>query len=293
VSRHRIPWNYGGKVIGTLHDLIIVEFDGVVSTRSRQNERETIRRWLESSAQIVVLADATVAALGRLYGTRPERVSVIPLSGRHRRPPAGELHGSWPFARRPYLLCPTNTSPHKNLDVLLTGVGIWGAKAPLVLTGTGTDFWAWSGARPRQLRRIATRAGLERNRTLFPLGYVEDSAYDALLEGAWAVVVPTLAEGAGLPVIEAMHGGIPVVSSDIPIAHEMVERTGGQVLWFDASSPADLAARLADLEGNYSDYKAMAVAQVKRLRARSWEEVASEYVELMVPASKREKEGDR
>lgn len=58
--------------------------------------------------------------------------------------------------------------------------------------------------------------------------------------------MPTLAEGGGsFPVREAVERGIPAVVSDIPVLREMIERLGGEVLWFDPHSPESLAASLA------------------------------------------------
>jgi glycosyltransferase involved in cell wall biosynthesis len=290
-ARHRIPLRCAAKAVATLHDVIILEFDGVVPRAAQRGERATVRRWLDSAALIVVDAGTTVTSLGRLFGVRPDRLRVITLSGQ-RRPPSGQpARRDWPFAGRPYLLCSSNSSPHKNLDVLLAGVGKWGAKVPLVLTGAATDFWAHADERRVLLRGIAEEAGLERGRTLFALDYVDDASYCALLEGAWAVAIPTLAEGAGLPVMEALQQGIPVVSSDIPVAREMVGRMEGEVLWFDPKSPADLAAKLDDLEQHYAAHKAAAVAQVARLRARSWDEVAADYADLMLSAGRAARGG--
>jgi glycosyltransferase involved in cell wall biosynthesis len=282
LSRHRIPWHRASKVVGTLHDVIILEFDTSAPAKLTREEHDTVKRWLASAARIVVDANATVGALNRLFGTGPDRVRVIPLSAQHRRPPSTNRK-EWPFSGRPYLLCPANLSPHKNLDVLLAGVGKWGADIPLVLTGWGTDVWARPGGRAAQLRRIAERSGLERNRTIFGLDYVDDASYYQLLANAWALVIPTLAEGAGLPVLEALQEGIPVVSSDIPIAREMIGLSGGQALWFDPKNPADLAARLAELESDYPRHKELAVSQVRLLNRRDWRDVAAEYLAFMFP----------
>ncbi len=120
-----------------------------------------------------------------------------------------------------------------------------------------------------------------RDRSVFGLDYVEENEFRQLLADAWAVVIPTLAEGAGLPVLEAMLQGIPVVSSDIPAAREMIGATGGEVLWFDPTDAADLARTLEALRSDYDRYKRLAVSQVSSLRRRGWDEVAAEYLEVM------------
>jgi glycosyltransferase involved in cell wall biosynthesis len=184
--------------------------------------------------------------------------------------------------RKPYLFAPINITSHKNHEVLLAGVGAWGARHPLVLSGSGTDLWTSRFPRSRALARLAEASGLRRGASVFALGYVDDAHYYQLLDQAWALVMPTLAEGGGsFPVWEALLGGVPVICSDIPVMREMIGRVGGEVLWFDARNPADLKARLEELDREYPRLKARALAQVPRLRVRGWREVALEYASVM------------
>jgi glycosyltransferase involved in cell wall biosynthesis len=283
LHQHRIPWSRAGRVVASLHDVILIDFREYFPRRWTRDEEKTVRAWLASGARIAVSSNATAATLKRLFGTAPERVRVIPLSGRHQRPQGVALPAGWGFADRPYLLCPANASRHKNLDVLLEGFAAWGARVPLVLTGARTDLWG-PGPDPRreELRRIAERLGLRRDVDVFALGYVDDPAYYGLLDRAWALVVPTLAEGGGsFPVMEAMHAGIPVLASDIPVMREMAGRMGGELLWFDPRSPAELARRLEELEAGHAALAERARAQVSRLRTRSWGEVARDYGTLL------------
>jgi len=160
------------------------------------------------------------------------------------------------------------------------------------LTGGGTDLglrfnWAsgkWtdrigsmSNCRESVLRRFAINKGLRIGRSIIPLGYVSDSVYYAILSRAWALVMPTLAEGFGFPVYEALVNGVPVICSDIPVLREQVERTGGTVLWFDPHDPSDLTRKLCFLQKNYECHKSQAVRQIAELRRRSWNDVAEDY----------------
>jgi glycosyltransferase involved in cell wall biosynthesis len=282
LHRHRIRWSLAHRCIGSLHDVISIDFPGVLPAFQRRGERRTVREWLQSAARIAVSSRATVGRLSALFGTRPERTSVIPLSGQHVRPPPRDAPLPWPFTTGPYLLAPINLTPHKNFEALLQGVAAWGAKHPLVVTGNGTDLWNSRELRALRLRHQATRLGLVADRTLFTLGYVDDPTYYALLDAAWALVMPTLAEGGGsFPVWEALLRGVPVVCSDIPVLREMIGRVGGRVLWFEPRQPGALAARLAELERDYPLVKAGAVAQIVELHDRTWTGVADEYASLM------------
>ncbi|ABC82827.1 glycosyl transferase, group 1 [Anaeromyxobacter dehalogenans 2CP-C] len=282
LHRHRIPWARAGRVVATLHDVITLQFPEIAPAWIRRDERGTVRAWLASGARIAITSNATAATLHSMFGTDAERLEVIPLSGSHERPAAPVTRGDLAFKGREYLLAPINITPHKNAEVLLRALGRTGARHPLVLTGSGMDLWPPRSTRARKLTELAEASGFVRDASLFAPGYVDDRAYEQLLDEAWALVMPTLAEGGGsFPVLEAMTAGIPVIASDIPVMREMVERTGGQVLWFDPRDPADLAAKLAELEARYPEYRGRAERQAKTLRLRTWDDVAAGYARLL------------
>lgn len=299
VHRHRLPDGAVGAVVGSFHDAIMLAEPSVRSIFQRHipDETETTRRWLDGDARVVVSSRATVAVMARLFDIPAARLDVVPVSGDHAHPDtAAPVPAEWAWAARPFILCPANISPHKNHEALITGVAEWGAHVPLVLTGSGADLptsrnplkrWVRHALEPvglvrrtraTELRRVARRAGLRAGRSLIPVGYISDERYYALLHRAWAVVMPTLAEGGGsFPVEEAVRCGVPVICSDIPPVREHMERLGASVLWFDPRRPAELAARLAQLAASYDERKASAVRQVAALHRRSWADAADEY----------------
>jgi glycosyltransferase involved in cell wall biosynthesis len=294
VHRHRILNSPNCPVIGSLHDIIHFQVKNGLSDSLLRADAETTRQWLDSKATIVVSSRATQSALTGLFGVQPERVSIITLAGEHSRNiPHAPLPGNWSWVDRPYLLCPSNTGVHKNHEVLIEGFAGWGAIHPLVLTGRNTDllrdpFGGWRfGRRSRKsvLRKLAESQGLVLGRDLMPLGYTSDGVYKSLLDRAWALVMPTLAEGGGsFPVWEALFSGIPVICSDIPVMREMIERVKGEVVWFDPYDSMDLVRALKELETNYRGYKVRALEQVNQLHDRTWNDVASDYWDLMLNA---------
>ena len=301
VHRHRLPDSGVGAVIGSFHDAIMFTEPSLraIFGAHLDDERETVARWLASPARVVVSSQATVATMRGLFGVAPERLDVVPVSGAHAAGDAVDPPGvavPEPWAERPFLLCPANISPHKNHDTLFRGVAAWGRRHPLVLTGTLTDLprsrnvlkrAARAGlealgvmrrSRVTELRRLARREGYRLGRSLLPVGYVDDQRYYALLRRAWALVMPTFAEGGGsFPVEEALWFGVPVVCSDIPVLREHMARLGATVLWFDPRDAAALARALQELERDYAAHKARAVRQVQTMRRRAWADVADEY----------------
>lgn len=279
---HRVPVGYERNVVASLHDVIILQTRELLKddfpAHLFETERETLRRWLASEARIVVSSRATIAALDTLFAYQAARLFVVTILGDHARKRKMQLlPADWNWAEHPFLLCPANIMSHKNHEVLLQGVAAWECKHPLVLSGEGTQL-AVGEPRAARLRRFASSLGLEIGTSLFPLGYLSNNQYYSLLNRAWAVVMPTLAEGGGsFPVLEAMLSGIPVLCSDIPVMREQIALTRGQVLWFDPHDPHDLADKLHELEARYDWYKAEAIRQVPELRNRSWAAIADDY----------------
>jgi glycosyltransferase involved in cell wall biosynthesis len=288
--RHRIPEGSGRNVVGSLHDVILIDFKQHFPGFWTRSEVSTISRWLRSPAQIVVSSRATGGAVERLFGIDAQRLAVVPLSGGHSahdRVPAG-AEARFGLASDAYFLCPANISAHKNHEVLFEGFARSDRRLPLVLTGEGTDLAEGPSPRAAALRSRLRALGLALGRDVRGLGYVDPDGYHDLLSRARALVMPTLAEGGGsFPVWEALLAGIPVVCSDIPVMREMMERVGGDVLWFDPRRPDELAARLRELDERPDELKRNAVAQVPRLRDRSWDEVARDYVGLLERALDR------
>ena len=304
VHQHRIPDSVAVKVIASFHDTILM-MESLLepfSARFVPDEKDTTRQWLASKARIVVSSRTTISALGRILEAPPERFDLVPLIGRNARLDLKEPKApEWEWAQRAFLLCPANIAPHKNHEVLLRGVGQWGGRCTLVLTGLGTDlnrqrrrYIVRIGedlgviplTRRTQLRKLAERSGLLIGKKLIPLGYVSEELYYSLLRRSWALVMPTLAEGGGsAPVGEAVLCGITVICSDIPIMREHMERVGARVLWFDPHNHEDLARRLKDLEDNYEQYKNIAVQQVGSLNPRTWRDVADDYWKIMLSTS--------
>jgi glycosyltransferase involved in cell wall biosynthesis len=285
IHRHRLPTTVSTKIVASFHDAILFQFsqlfEPLLPAGSLEDERTSMIAWFNSPAQIVVSSNATLAALDQTFRAPASRFGVIPLSGEHAaqpRPRTADAPPHWPWAADPFLLCPANISPHKNHETLLRGVAAWGRKVPLALTGESTHLDRSKWSRAVSLRDLAKDLGFSFGRTLHPLGYVPDDAYYALLDRAWALVMPTLAEGGGsFPVFEALVRGIPVVCSDIPVMREQMHRLNAHVLWFDPADPTTLANALTNLETNYAKHKSRATSQIQSLCRRTWSDVADDY----------------
>jgi glycosyltransferase involved in cell wall biosynthesis len=197
-----------------------------------------------------------------VLGLAPERFDVVPHGlGRARGVAAADhaavraRHG---LDGERLVLCVAAKRPHKNQAVLVRAAPLLGARTDVVLAGHPEAYDA-------ELRRIAEEAGASRVRFV---DYVPDAELEALWELADCAVFPTLAEGFGLPVVEAMDRGVPIACSDIAVLREV----GGEVpRYFDPHDPASLAAAV---EATIAEAAQRVPAGRERSQRYSWRAAA-------------------
>jgi alpha-1,3-rhamnosyl/mannosyltransferase len=193
---------------------------------------------------VVTVSRTTADDLRRLFGASEARLRVIP-NGIHAEffkagdEVADEALRESLGVRRPYLLHVGNHKPHKNVEGVLKAYQIlvrggFDEAPPLVLAG-GFDPGG-------ELAQRAAAMGLaDRVRCL---GHLELGELAALFRGASVFVYPTLYEGFGLPVLEAMACGVPVVAGDVAAIREVA---GDGVLRVNPRDVVELAAALRRL----------------------------------------------
>jgi glycosyltransferase involved in cell wall biosynthesis len=230
------------------------------------------------SDRVIVDSHSTRRDLIELLKTSSERIDVAPLGlGALRRcEPLGEreLRQRLELGERRVVLSLSAKRPHKNLMALIGGLArIPAERRPLlVLPGYRTAYEA-------ELRQAATAMGVEGDVRF--LGWLSGEELEGLWQAADAFVYPSLYEGFGLPVLEAMARGVPVACSD---ASSLPEVAGDAALMFD---PHDEGAIAASLERLLSD-----PVEAERLRGRgreraerfTWERTAHATLESYASA---------
>jgi glycosyltransferase involved in cell wall biosynthesis len=173
-------------------------------------------------------------------------------------------------AAQDYLLTVATLEPRKGLDVLLAALAAEPRDLlPLVVVGQA----GWGGVEPGAMARAL---GLP-DGSVRALGRVPDADLAALLHGAAALVMPSRAEGFGLPVLEAMAAGVPVLSSDVPALREV---GGGATVVTPVGDAAALAGALRDLLGDPARQEELRAAGRRRAADFSWVAVAARLWEL-------------
>ena len=202
------------------------------------------------------------------YGLDPERVRAIPNGYDHAEfVPVGPATDDGGV---PYVLYVGNLLPHKNLPRLTEAVAQVARQSPvrLVIAGGGTP------GRVGELRRLADRVGAR----LELMPYVSHRALPSLYRGARLVAMPSLAEGFGLPALEAMACGTPVVVGKTSAMPEVVGDAGLLVDPEDTSAISDAVLRLLTRDPLRKELIARGLA---RAAAFSWERTARQVLAVL------------
>lgn len=213
-----------------VHDVIpLMRKGGMTSLVKRVGYRLFLRATLLHSQMVVTPSQATAKRLLRFAPGIRSRTRVIPHSVEQTFRPKSPSEVSEVRHRYQiggyHVLTVAGDRPHKNLSRLADA---WAALDP---DARGDAVLAMVGSPPPQIDHPTIRV----------LGAVPDDDLQALYAGATMAVVPSLAEGFGLPVAEALVYGTPVVCSDIQVFHELA---GNTAIFFDPTDQASLGRSL-------------------------------------------------
>lgn len=282
--------NVPRPVVCTFQDAIYFDFPEVLGGKETTREWQRAQHWLKSAAQVVVSSNATKNALARHFDFPEEKLAlvhhaILPID------PTTEINlpPTCANALPPrYIIFPAPISSHKNHYNLFVAWARFAKRRqyPLLLVGNCTQLlnfkhgqWPKQGDSPR-LAGVIQRQGLRMGEDYFALGYVPDDDIHRLVSRAVALIMPTMAEGGGsYPVEEALHLGVPVLCSDIPVLREHLEGRSAQIGWFDPESPDSILAALTQLLANYEVLKQSALAGMKDPRP-TWDDVAASYAAI-------------
>ena len=267
----------GGRRVVTVHDLSCLRVPEYHPRSRVLHFRLSLTRSVRAAHALIVPSRQTRDDLRDLLGVPPEKIWVVPYapatvfrprSGREIAP----VLDRYGLTDKGYLLFVGNLEPRKNLLTLLRAYELLHERGdtppPLVLVGG--EGWR-NRAILARLNASPCAAAIRR------LGYLAESEIPALTSGAACVAYPSLYEGFGLPPLEAMASGVPVVVSDIPALREVV---GDAALVVDPKHPEQIAEALGRILGDKDLQQTLGALGLERARQFSWELTAQRTVEV-------------
>jgi glycosyltransferase involved in cell wall biosynthesis len=252
-TQYAVPVRAPCPVVVTVHDLSFEREPGLVGRKDRLVFRAVVPRAVRAAARVLTVSERSKRDLVELYGVPPERVVVTPNGV----DPVFHPDGT-PRAGTRYALSVGAIQARKNQLAALDAARAAGLE--LVVAGPEKD-----AALAREL--AARGARLE--------GYVDDERLAALYRGAACLVQASRYEGFGLPVLEAMACGCPVVAVREPALEEVA---GGAAVVVEESRLADGVRRAL------AERDRLVVAGLERARAFSWRAAAERTVAVYLEA---------
>jgi glycosyltransferase involved in cell wall biosynthesis len=246
------PWSTVPTVV-TVHDLAVVRYPELFTAWTRLYARTALRAVVRAADRVIAVSEFTKREVVALARVPEERVRVVPNAA------SDVFTADGPSAEGDYVLAVGTLEPRKNLPRLVEAAERLGAELRVV-GGRG-----WGGVR------------VSGNGVRW-LGHVPDEELARLYRGAAVFAYPSLYEGFGIPVLEAMRCGTPVVTSAGTVMEEVA---GGAAELVDPLDPVSIAA---GIERARSRREELAAAGRERARRYTWaaaaEATAAVYREL-------------
>ena len=269
-------------VVVSIHDLSFEHLPETFNRRSRAQLRFTVRRSARMAARVLALSEHARLDIISTYKIAPNRVTAIPIAApTHFRPVEDEyelqrvrqtygINGD-------YILSVSSIQPRKNLTRLLSAYERLrrtrpeGSLPQLVLVGKR----AW-------LYRETLKAIEKLGTGVIVTGYVPETDLPALYSGALCFVYPSFFEGFGLPPLEAMKCGTPVITGDRTSLPEVVGDGGVLVNPFDIDA---IACAIATMVDDSSFRSRLRIESLNRARIFDWRETARRTLEVYKQAA--------
>jgi glycosyltransferase involved in cell wall biosynthesis len=267
-----------GALVVTVHDAASALFPDAFTPRGRRFHAAGIAAAAARADLVITVSEAARAEIAAATPIDEARIRVV-HNGVDRVAVSDDtvraVRDAFAVADRPYVLWVGSLEPRKNLRTLVHAFALAHARRDdLRLVLAGPEGWGDSGL-------DAVAADLVAADALRVVGAVSDGELHALYRGAEAFVFPSLHEGFGLPVLEAMAQDTPVVCSDLPVLREIVDDAA---VFVDPLQPGDLADALVSVCDDGALRSRLVAAGGARVARFSWEECARRTRDVYVEA---------
>jgi len=279
-----IPLLYPGKFIVTIHDVIKSEFKGASSTTralpiyylKHLGYEVTMRQAVKRAKKILTPSNFVKKKLLKTFGLPSDKIvvtyeaadDIFVQTGQQEISEGRERQVLATYGvKKPFILYVGNAFPYKNLDAVLAALPFLDKKISFV----------YAAARNVFVDRLVSKAkeiGID-NR-LVVTGFVPNEDLAILYKLASCFVFPSLSEGFGLPGIEAMAVGCPVVCSNIPVFKEVY---GEAAAYFDPKKPREIAENIRRT-ANSQQRTALIKKGFEQVKKYSWRKLAEQTLQV-------------
>ena len=274
VPSHVLPLIHPKNSTITIHDVAFRHLPESYGLFSRFYLNWGAKFAVKNAAKIIVPSATTKSDLIKFYKADEKMIHVIPLGfeKQKKRQTSPLVKGGQEDSKtKKYFLYIGRIEHTKNTDTLIKAFQKFAEKnadIDLVLAGfPGRGGEKILASIPKELK----------DRIKLP-GYVGDEEKDNLMQNAFCFVFPSRYEGFGIPLLEAMAYGLPILASRIPTSYEIVKENA---LFFETENADDLAGLMKQVAASEEMRKKMVVHHQETLKKYSWEKIAEQTLEVL------------
>ena len=271
-----LPVSKNKPSIITIHDLAFRRFPSFYTFKNRTYMNSMAKFSAKRADKIITYSDSTKKDVIKFLSIDEKKISVIPLGVEDKFKPASEeeikkIKADLGLPDN-YIITLGTLQPRKNLEALIDAFArLKKDKAiPHKLVIVGEKGW-------NNEKLLTKLAGLDIAEDIVLTGFIEDNQLPSLYSGATALVYPSLYEGFGLPVLEAMACGVPVACSN---TSSLPEIAGEAALLFDPTDVDQIYSSIQKLLLDEKLRKTLGEAGIKRARQFTWEKTAKQTLSL-------------
>lgn len=284
-----VPIFYKGKFIVTIHDLIHQKFamkkatalNPIAYKLKQIGYKKVFQNGIKKSEKILVPSNYVKKELIKDWSVNDYKITVtyegvdeilLNINSEMTSDDVLESLRQLKIAQ-PYIFYVGNAHPHKNVDGLIKAfLSLRKRHQSLKLVLSGGDHYFW-----QKVIKEFKKDQIDSSNDIIFTGFVSDKQLVALYKGAKCFVMPSFEEGFGIPLLEAMSVGCPVVSSN---AASLPEIADDAALYFDPRNIEDIAVKISKVLDNEKTRKNLIERGKNRYRKFSWKKLAGETLKI-------------
>jgi len=274
-------------VVSVILDLQHVMYPWFFSSTEVEVRNTFYKNLRKRADRIICISEYVRLTVLKFLNTKPEKTFTIPICIQNRfkkikKNITGGLLRNLGINKHPYIFYPANFWPHKNHKILLTAYGMYLNRNPyvrldLVFTGGLDSLQA-------EVKAATKRMNLD-TRVHF-LGYLPEDQLYAVWQGCEFLIFPSLYEGFGIPLLEAMSLGKPIACSN---GTSLPEVAGDAAVYFDPRKPQDIAESIEKIVSDPNLKADLVTRGHRRVKTYKQEDMALNYLKVLNSAIKDSK----
>jgi glycosyltransferase involved in cell wall biosynthesis len=274
VPSHLMPLIHPKRTVITIHDVAFKRFPKSYGLLSRTYLDWGTKYAVKHAAHIITPSETTKSDLVKFYKDKPEKITVIPLGfdeskTKHTNFEIKKTLDNYNLQHSSYFLYIGRIETKKNIQTLIKAFDEFSLKNPhikLVLAGK-------PGVGGDEILKAA-----KNNANIIATGFIHNKEKDILLKNCLCFVFPSLFEGFGLPLLEAMQADVPIIASKIPTSYEIAKESA---LFFKPMEPHALAKLMGQIAENTDLRKKLTAHHKETLKKYSWERCAKKTLKIL------------